>query len=374
MKILVAMDSFKESMTSHEAGCAVRDGILQRYPDAEIIVRQMSDGGEGFVDAIASCVPGERVDLEVTGPLNEPVRASYYITSDSNTAFIESASACGLMLIDEDRRNPLYTTTYGLGELIRDAAERGVRDYVIGLGGSGTNDGGAGMLQALGYRFLDSGGSDIRRGAIGLKDLKEIDDSGAMTVLKGCRFEIASDVTNPLCGPCGASYVFAPQKGAGREDVALMDGWMSSYAGKTALLIPDADKDSEGSGSAGGLGFAFRTYLGGVIASGADLVIHKTGLEELVRNADIVITGEGRIDSQSSMGKATVKIARLGRRYGKRTIGIGGLIADGAVPDPANGFAEMYEVMRDSDDDYLDPSKARYNMIRTASAININRQ
>jgi glycerate kinase len=220
-------------------------------------------------------------------------------------------------LLSTEKRNPLYTTTYGVGELIMDAIKRGCKKFIVGLGGSATNDGGVGMLQALGFDFLDEGGKQISYGAVGLKSLKKIRTDNACKDLKDCTFLVACDVTNPLCGNNGASYVIASQKGSPQEDIPQMDAWMENYATLTKEIYPKTDKNMAGAGAAGGLGFAFFAYLNAEMRSGIQTVIEETGLEDLVKNADIVITGEGRLDRQSVIGKAPVGVAKFAKRYGK---------------------------------------------------------
>ena len=339
MKVVVAMDSFKGSLTSLEAGNAVREGILAACPDAEVTVLPLADGGEGTIDAIAPFIGGITKTVTVTGPLGTPVDADYIFEPASKTAYIEMAKASGLMLADPEHRNPYLTTTYGTGELIKNAIGNGAEKLVICIGGSATNDGGAGMLQALGAKLTDKGGNDICHGSIGLKDLVAIDLSALIG--KGLDITVASDVTNPLCGPDGASHVYGPQKGASYETAEEMDGWLKHFA-----EIAGFDPYEKGTGAAGGVSFALKNFLGAEIRSGADIVTKITGTEELIKNCDIVITGEGRMDSQTVNGKAPFRMLQLGTKYGKRVIGITGILGDGYEECIKAGFEKIVPLVR----------------------------
>ena len=331
MKVTVAMDSFKGSLTSLEAGNAVKDGILMARPDAEVTVLSTADGGEGTLDAITPFIGAEQINLKVQGPLGNPVESYYIYSSSDDTAYIEMAKASGITLIPDGMLDVYNASTYGTGELIRYAIERGIRNIVVFLGGSATNDGGAGLLTALGCRFLDKDGNPVSSGAVGLADLCTIDTTNLLGT--GVVFTAATDVTNPLCGPSGASHVYGPQKGATYEMAQKMDLWLLNMA-KTV----GADPDVPGSGAAGGLGFALMHFLRAKLRSGADMVSEITGLEEAVRNCDIVITGEGRMDSQTVNGKAPYRITKTAARYGKRTIGVCGITGDGWEKCLAEGF------------------------------------
>lgn len=317
MKILAAMDSFKGSLTSIEAGTAVKKGILSASADHEVTVLPLADGGEGTLEALTEGLGGRYKTLYVTGPDGRPVEASYGIVRD-NTAVIEMAAASGLPLVENN--DILTATSYGTGELIRDALDSGIRDFIIAIGGSASNDGGIGLLEALGVAFTDSNGKAVSRGASGLKALTAIDISGMDKRIAGSSFKVACDVNNPLLGTNGCSYVYAPQKGASEEQVRDMDLWMRSYAGLSSEIIKDADPDFPGSGAAGGLGFALKFYLGAELISGFSLVSELTGLEEHMKDTDLFISGEGRIDGQSLNGKGPVEAAKLAGRYGKKTI------------------------------------------------------
>lgn len=425
-KILVAVDSFKGSMTSLGAGNAIEKGIKSILPDAEIRVRPVADGGEGTTEAIiygknnvsrGSCV--------VTGPLGKKITAEYtiYDAADGRTAVMEMAAAAGLPLVPEDQRDPMHTTTYGVGEMIRDAILKGCERFIVGIGGSATNDGGIGMLQALGFSCLDADGHEVPYGAEGLGVLERIVIPGKMLVRKNsselavadpvdtpivgtaaisgagavdescvdddddfasrllhCTFSIACDVTNPLVGELGCSRVFAPQKGADAETVELMDGYMKHYADVVERSAEGkSDRNTPGAGAAGGLGYAFRMFLGGKLMPGIDIVLSETGLEADVEWADTVITGEGRIDAQTMMGKTPAGVARLAKEHGKYVIAIGGCLGDGAENCVKEGlFNECYAVnnvlgIDDSDSEQvrtaMKPENAAANLTTCAAKI-----
>lgn len=326
MRIVIAIDSFKGSLTSYEAGNSIADGIRSAMPDANITIRPLADGGEGTVAALTAGNNGIIKNITVTGPVGRPVKSMYGIlnSNGSSTAVIEMAKAAGITLVPADfpadMRNPLYTTTYGVGELIKDAINEGCRDFIIGIGGSATNDGGIGMLQALGFGMLDDKGRQVPFGAIGLKNLKNITTDNVLPELSECTFRIACDVTNPLCGTNGCSAVFGPQKGATSQMIAAMDTWLAHYAdiaGDIAgMTSGNADSCFPGSGAAGGLGFAFHTFLNASLESGTHIILEATNLREYIRTADIVVTGEGRLDSQTVMGKAPAGVASIAKEYG----------------------------------------------------------
>lgn len=343
MRVLTVIDSFKGSLTSTEAGAAVKEAVLELDSNAQVTVRPIADGGEGTVQAMLTLPGSVRVAATVTGPLGEPVEAEYCVTKDG-TAVIETASAAGLTLVPQERRDPELTTTYGLGELIKHAIDGGCRDFVIGLGGSATNDGGIGMLSALGFEFLDRDFKLVDPCARGLGSLADIRKIYALPELAKCRFRIACDVTNPLYGPDGCSEVFAPQKGADPESVRRMDGWMKDYAQLCERRF-GADATLPGSGAAGGLGFAFMTFLRAKSERGARLIFKLTELEKYVEEADVIVTGEGRIDRQTVMGKAPFEAAKLAKRKGKPVIAFCGCAGDGA--ELCNGFFDaIFPIVR----------------------------
>ena len=340
MKIVVAADSFKGCLSSFEVGNAIKRGILRSNPEAEIDVFPISDGGEGLLEALKKYYNTETVKIEVTGPQFSKVKASYGYNAERKLAVMEMASAAGLPLV-KGKKNPKTATTYGVGEMIHDALDRGAADFIIGIGGSATNDGGIGMLSALGFRFFDEDGRKVSPNALGLKDLASIDVTGVDKRLKKCRFTVACDVDIPLCGDNGCSKIFAPQKGASPEDITEMDEWLDKYAELTRKVILKSDKNISGSGAAGGMGFAFRSYLNSELKPGIDLVIAYTGLETAIKEVNLVITGEGRIDSQTSKGKVVSGVARVAKKYGKKVIAFCGSTSNGvAVP----GIDEIIQI------------------------------
>lgn len=328
MKATVAMDSFKGSLTSLEAGNAVKDGILSASSEHEVTVLPLADGGEGTLEALVEGLSGIYRSLEVTGPNGKKVTARYGIVH-GDTAIIEMAQASGLTLVKEN--DILTATTFGTGELIRAALDEGIRKFIIGIGGSATNDGGTGMLEALGVRFsseneVASGASDKpgTRGALVLKALTSIDISNMDSRIKESSFKVACDVTNPLLGTNGCSFIYGPQKGAAKDQIEEMDIWMRFYAELTRNILPEADPGFPGSGAAGGMGFALKYYLDAELVSGSKLVLEVTRLEEYIQKADILITGEGRIDGQSLYGKGPVEAARLAKKHGKAAVAFAG--------------------------------------------------
>lgn len=346
MKAVIAIDSFKGSLSTFQSGEAVSEAIKRVFPNSETEICPIADGGEGTVSAITYSTGGELIKLSVTGPLGRAVTAEYGYISETKTAVIEMSSAAGITLICAEERNPLYTTTYGVGEIISDAISRGARRFIVGIGGSATNDGGAGMLSALGYRFLTAKGTPIRSGALGLSELRKIDCTSALPELSECSFFVACDVTNPLVGENGCSAVYGFQKGADEPMIRDMDAWLLEYARLTKEIIPTSDKNESGAGAAGGLGFALSAYLGAKLTSGIDLVIGEVGLEEKIRDADVVVTGEGRLDGQSCMGKAPVGVARIAKKYGKLTVAFSGAVTEDAPEVNCHGIDAFFPILR----------------------------
>lgn len=347
MKITIAMDSFKGSLSSIEAGKAVEAGIHRVYPQAEINVRPLADGGEGTAYALTTGMGGEWITMEATGPLGKPVSCSYGIIRDSQTAIIEMSAAAGITLVPEAERNPLHTTTYGVGEMIADAIERGCRKFLVGIGGSATNDGGSGMLQALGFGFLTKEGKQVPYGAKGLSELARITDDNVIPQLAECSFQIACDVTNPLCGEQGCSAVYGPQKGADPTMIKQMDQWLADYAALAKETYPNADSRQPGTGAAGGLGFAFLTFTNAVLASGITIVLDETHLSNDIMDSDMVITGEGRLDGQTVMGKAPIGVAKLAKEYGKPVIAFCGCATKDAVMCNEAGIDAFFPILRE---------------------------
>ncbi len=370
MRIVTAIDSFKGSLTSLQAGQAVREAALRRWPEAEVAVRPLADGGEGTVEALREGLGGQAVTVSVCGPLGTPVAADYTLLPDG-TAVLEMAAAAGITLISPEERDPLKTTTYGVGEMIRDALRRGCRRFIVGIGGSATNDGGAGMLQALGFALLDADGVPIPWGARGLERLCRIEPTGAAPELRECTFRVACDVTNPLCGEQGCSAVFAPQKGGTPETIPQMDEWLSHYALLAAEVSATADPEFPGVGAAGGLGFAFRAFLPAVLESGVRIILEETRLEEYVRQADLVITGEGRLDAQTVMGKAPIGVATLAKRYGKRVLAFSGCVTSEAGVCNDHGIDAFFPILRGITtlEEALAPANAYANLVETAYQV-----
>lgn len=368
MRVVVAIDSFKGSLSSLQAGSAVKDAILKVYKDAEVLVSPLADGGEGTVEAFSSSYNAQRIDVQVKGPLLKSVSAPYCVLGDGKTAVIEMAAASGITLVSDKERNPLETTTYGVGELIKDAINRGCRRFIIGIGGSATNDGGTGMLSALGFEFLDKDNKPIAMGAKGLKDLYRIETNNTLPQLKDCEFNIACDVKNPLCGPNGCSAVYGPQKGATEEMIEKMDAWLKEYAKKAKDVCEKADADYPGVGAAGGLGFAFLTFLNANLQRGIDIILSETRLEEKIKDADVVVTGEGRLDSQTVMGKAPIGVAQLAKKYAKPVIAFSGCVTEDAEVCNEHGIDAFFPIIRGITtlEEALNTENAYQNLYHTA--------
>ncbi len=373
MKAVIAIDSFKGSLSSQEAGQAAAAGIKRVFPDAVTQVCPLADGGEGTVETLISGMGGAIRRLSVTGPLGESVTGRYGVLEDGVTAVLEMADAAGITMVLPEQRNPLYTTTYGVGETIRDAVKEGCRKFIIGIGGSATNDGGVGMLQALGFEFLDGEGKPVAFGAQGLEKLVCIGTQHAMEELAECEFHIACDVKNALCGPEGCSAVFGPQKGADDAMIRKMDAWLADYAALAAAACEGeaVDPDHPGSGAAGGLGFAFRTFLHGSLEPGVELILRETKLEEKLRDADVVVTGEGRLDGQTVMGKAPVGVAALAKKHGKRVVAFSGCVTEDARECNAHGIDAFFPIVRGavSLEEAMDRENAARNMTDTVEQV-----
>ncbi|WP_243382710.1 glycerate kinase [Geothrix alkalitolerans] len=330
MRIIVAPDSFKGSVSALGVAEAMERGIHAVFPAAEVVKVPIADGGEGTVEALVAATGGRLMHTEVRGPLGEPVRAHWGISGDGGTAFIEMASASGLPLVPKERRDPRVTSTFGTGELMKAALDAGLRTIVIGIGGSATNDGGTGMARALGVRFLDAEGRDLPEGGAALARLARIDLSGLDPRLAEASVMVACDVDNPLCGPRGASAVYGPQKGATPEMVRELDAALGVFAevakaatGRDIALLP-------GAGAAGGLGAGLLFFTPASLRPGVSIVLETTGFEALAQRADLVITGEGRTDFQTAMGKAPVGVAVVAKRHGVPVVCIAGGLGDGA--------------------------------------------
>lgn len=371
MKAVVAIDSLKGSLSSMEAGNAIAEGIYRADAEAKVEVRPLADGGEGTVDALLQGMNGSLRKVRVTGPLGDKVDAAYGIIEEAKMAVIEMSAAAGITLVPDEKKNPLFTTTYGVGEMIRDAIEKGCRKFVVGIGGSATNDGGIGMLQALGYDFLNSKGNAVPYGAKGLEDLAEIRKEHVLPELAQCEFKVACDVTNPLCGPLGASAVYGPQKGATPEMVREMDQWLADYAKLAANCSERADAEHPGTGAAGGLGFAFLTFTNAVLESGIKIVLEETKLEQYIQDADIVITGEGRLDGQTAMGKAPVGVAKLAGKYKIPVLAFAGSVTKDARKCNEEGIHAFFPILRGITtlEDAMDAENARRNLMETVEQV-----
>lgn len=371
MKAVIAIDSLKGSLSSIESGNAIAEGIRRADSQNLTVVRPLADGGEGTVDALVYAMNGEMQEITVTGPLGIPVHCTYGIIRDTKTAVLEMSGAAGITLIPDEKKNPLHTTTYGVGEVIKDAISKGCRRFIVGIGGSATNDGGVGMLQALGYGFLDKKGKQIPFGAKGLEMLDSITDDGILPELEKCQFKIACDVTNILCGKTGCSAVYGPQKGATPEMIRQMDQWLGAYASLAQQTYPKANPDQPGTGAAGGLGFAFLTFTNAVLESGIQIVLEETQLERYIKDADIVITGEGRLDGQTAMGKAPVGVARLAKKYGIPVIAFAGSVTKDASECNKNGIDAFFPILRSITTlaEAMEPEHAKDNLTDTAEQV-----
>mgnify|MGYP000236508342 FL=1 len=368
MKAVIAIDSLKGSLSSIEAGQAIAEGIKKADAKVEVVIRPLADGGEGTVEALVCGMNGTLQHVKVTGPLGEPVVCEYGIIDETKTAVIEMSGAAGITLVPDTKKNPLYTTTYGVGEVIRDAIEKGCRRFIVGIGGSATNDGGIGMLQALGYGFLNKDGQQVPFGAIGLKELETITDTYVLPELAECEFKIACDVTNPLCGENGCSAVYGPQKGANPSMIMEMDKWLRYYAALAREKFPKADLNEPGTGAAGGLGFAFLTFTNAVLESGIKIVLEETKLESFVKDADVVVTGEGRLDFQTAMGKAPVGVAGLAKKFDIPVLAFAGSVTKDATECNKNGIDAFFPILRGIStlEEAMKPENAKQNLIDTA--------
>ena len=371
MKVVIAIDSLKGSLSSMEAGMAIKDGILAAKPDAEVIVKPLADGGEGTTDALIEGMNGERIDLTVTGPMHTPVDAYYGYLKDTNTAVMEMASAAGITLVPDSEKNPLLATSYGVGEMINDAIQRGCRNFIIGIGGSVTNDGGIGMLKALGVRFLDENGKDAGEGGQALAKVARIDVSGMNPLLKECHIQVACDVNNPLCGENGSTYVYGPQKGVTEDMKKTLDEAMAHFARVTSETLENDYMNTPGAGAAGGLGYAFLAYTGAALTPGIELILDAVGLEEELSGADVVVTGEGRLDFQTAMGKAPVGVARLAKKYNAKVIAFAGSVTKEATACNKEGIDAFFPILRGvcTLAEAMDPVAARTNMTATVEQV-----
>ena len=344
MKIVVAPDSFKGSLTAVEVSDAIEQGIREIFPEAEIVKIPMADGGDGTVQCLVNATGGDILREKVTDPLGDEILASYGILGDKKTAVIEMAEASGLTLVPENKRNPLITTTYGTGQLIKAALDQGCRKMIIGIGGSATNDGGAGMVQALGAKLLDKDGEEIGFGGGELKKVFRIDISYMDKRLSNTKVVVASDVTNPLCGSKGASRIYGPQKGATPEIIKELDESLAYFAEIIKRDLNKDIKDIPGAGAAGGLGASLIAFLDAELRPGIEIMIEIVKLEQVIKDADLVITGEGKIDSQTIYGKAPIGVAKIAKRYNIPVIAIAAIIGDDAGIVHQYGISSLISV------------------------------
>ena len=373
MKVVVAIDSFKGSMTSMEAGHAAEEGILRVHPDAEVLVKPLADGGEGTVDALVEGLGGDYVTARVKGPMGPFVTARYGIMEDETTAIMEMAQAGGIILVDRHDLDPWRANTEGVGEMIRNAIDRGCRNFIIGIGGSATTEGGIGMLTALGYEFYDQKDRLLAPIFENLGKIARISADNVLPELKECHFQIACDVTNPLCGENGAVYVYGPQKGVRLDERVFMDSQMRQYAAKTAECFGVDHSEDPGAGAAGGLGFAFLSYFPNVeLRPGIQIVLDAVKFEEALEGADYVITGEGRMDSQTANGKVPVGVARIAKQHGvKKVFGFAGGVTDDAGACNAAGIDAFFPIVRGvcTLDEAMDNFAAKKNMTLSVEQV-----
>ena len=370
MKIVIAPDSFKESLSALEAASAIEAGFREVFPDAVYVKVPVADGGEGTVEAMIAATGGRRIDLQATGPLGRPVASFYGLTGGADTiAVIEMAAASGLELVAPDERDPLRATSRGTGDLIRAALDAGARRFILGVGGSATNDGGAGMLQALGVGLFDAQGAQLAPGGAALAGLDRIDVSGLDPRIKQSVFEVACDVSNPLVGLLGASAIFGPQKGATPEMVAQLDANLRHYAAIIARDLGQDVADIPGAGAGGGIAAAMLVFLDGRLRPGSEIVTDAVGLDAAVVDADLVVTGEGRIDSQTVNGKTPIGVARVAQRHGKPVIAIGGCLANDANAVHAHGIAATFSTVMKAGTVAEALAGARFNLHSAARNI-----
>ena len=365
---MIASDSFKESLSSASIAEAAETGIKRLYPDTEISKFSVSDGGEGLTESIVSTLGGQYVNMTVSDPLGRRINAVYGICS--GTAVIEMAAASGLPLVAPQERNPMHTTTFGTGELIADAINKGCRKILLGMGGSATCDGGTGMLEALGWRFLDKNGNALHGIGGNLAAIATIDDSGVPDAVKETEFTVACDVRNPFSGPQGASYIFSPQKGANPQEVEQLDRGLTNFAAIIAGKYGTDITSMEGAGAAGGLGGACKAFLNATLKRGIEMVLDAINIDDAISDADLVITGEGKVDSQTPSGKTAASVLGRCQKHGVPCVAIGGMIA---MCDELlhAGFAGIFPILSRpcTLQEAMDESTAFENVARTASQI-----
>lgn len=380
MKVLFASDSFKGSLSSGRIAELLDIAVLKVFPDAVTDSMSVADGGEGTMDVVVNELNGKFKEIPVKGPLFEDTVAAYG-TLPNNRAIIEMAAASGLPMVPNEKRNPLYTTTYGTGQLIKDALESGIRKITIAIGGSATNDGGMGALTALGVKFLDSNGNELDGCGENLEKVCKIDISGMHPAVKETQFDVMCDITNPLLGEKGASYVFGPQKGADELMVKRLDGGMKNFADITASTIGEDYRNMEGAGAAGGLGFALKAFLGGELKPGIEAVLDLLDFDSHLKDVDLVITGEGRMDSQSAYGKVASGVGKRCKKAGVLAVAIVGGVMDGyeeiyncgisSVITTINSAMDIDEAISRSEELYLDAAHRLLKMIKCGIDIGI---
>lgn len=368
MKIIIMMDSFKESLDAASASQAVEKGILQAMPDADTRILAMADGGEGTLQALLASSRHQLIQAETVDALHRLKQASYGILEDG-TAVMDMASACGLS--DETRKHPLQADTRGLGKMIKDAMDHGCKEFIIGIGGSASSDGGTGMLKELGMQFLDQNGQPVSDGNIGLAGIERIEADLLDANVKGCKFTIACDVDNPLTGKNGAVYIYGPQKGIQPDQLAEADERMKSYARTADSFSGKDNADVPGAGAAGGLGFGFLNFLNGRLVSGADLIMERSGLSEALKDADLIISGEGSIDNQSFMGKGVGQIVAQANSHHVPVILFAGRVAADIDVLQAHGAGASFCIQQSaaSLQEAMNPQTAKKNLEKTAFEV-----
>ena len=368
MTILVLIDSFKGSLSSLEAGEIIKKACEQD-PSNKVIVKPVADGGEGTIDSLKDIKNARIVEVDVHNPLMEHHIARYLIVDDK-LAIMEMSESSGLTLI-KDNLDPMNATTFGVGDMIKDALDKNIREFIIGIGGSATTDGGMGMLRSLGARFFDEDGIEISNGPIGIIDLETIDLDNFDVRLKECTFQIACDVDNPLCGERGSARVFSPQKGATPKQVEELDKLLGKYHEVTKKVIPDANDTIEGAGAAGGLGYAFKNYLNAELKPGIEIILEMLGADELIKNSDLIITGEGKMDFQTSMGKTPVGIANAAKKYNKKVIAFCGVCDNDAVSVNDRGIDAFFPILNKcmSTNEAMDKKVSEENLYRSVDQV-----
>lgn len=369
MKIVIAPDSFKESLTALAVAEAIGEGFRRILPQAQYRLVPMADGGEGLVQSIVDATQGEKFSTQVTAPLGNKVSASWGMTGDGQSAVIEMAEASGLHLVPTDKRNPLISTSYGTGELISTALDKGLRRIILGIGGSATNDGGVGMLQALGAKFVDKTGKSLSFGGVALADLAQIDMSGLDPRLQETRIEVACDVDNPLCGEHGASAVFGAQKGATKADIQRLDAALRHFAEQVQAQLGIDIQTPKGAGAAGGMGGGLMLLPQVRLRSGVQMVIEAVDLAAAIADADIVVTGEGRMDGQSVHGKTPIGVAKLAKSAGKPVIAIVGSLREDYPAVYEAGIDAVFPIIRQINSLENTLQAGRENLISTAENV-----